>query len=73
VWDTSCRDWKERLLAGESLVPELPLFKDEAARALRVCKRMHMPEAIGLPRNQEAPRPGLFPILRGHLRHPRPA
>jgi phage terminase large subunit-like protein len=63
MWDTSCRDWRERLLAGKSLVPDLPLFKDEAALALRVFSRMHIPDVIGLPTNGEAAGPWLFPIV----------
>jgi len=63
MWDTSCLDWQRRILEGESLVPKLPLFKDEAGRALRVFKRMHMPDVIGTPRNEDAAGPWLFPIV----------
>jgi hypothetical protein len=30
--NTACLDWKERLLSGRHLIPELPLFADQAAR-----------------------------------------
>lgn len=53
-WDTSCPDHEERLLAGRSLVPDLPLFKDEAARALRCFKRLRLPDVIGTPTLGEA-------------------
>ena len=43
-WDTSCRDWEERLLDGRSLVPELPLYEAEAAKAIRVFKRLRLPK-----------------------------
>jgi len=48
-WDTSCIDWETRILEGRSLVPELPLFPDEAAKALRVFKRLRLPDVIGTP------------------------
>jgi phage terminase large subunit-like protein len=49
MWNTACPDWEERLLAGRSLVPDLPLFDDEAARALRIFKRLRLPDVIGNP------------------------
>ncbi|HEY4136483.1 MAG TPA: terminase large subunit [Alphaproteobacteria bacterium] len=63
TWDTSCLDWKERLLSGRSLVPDLPLFEDEAARALRVFKRLRIPDLIGRPTMGEMAGPWLFPIV----------
>lgn len=48
-WDTSCRDWEERILDGRSLVPDLPLYEAEAAKALRVFKRLRVPDMIGTP------------------------
>jgi phage terminase large subunit-like protein len=62
-WDLSCPDWEERLLAGQSLVPELPLFETEAARALRVFKRLKLPDVIGTPTMAEACGPWFFPIV----------
>ena len=29
AWDLSCRDWWSRLQAGRSLVPDLPLWREE--------------------------------------------
>lgn len=49
MWDTSCRDWEERILSGRSLVPDLPLFEDEAARAVRVFNRLRIPDVPGMP------------------------
>ena len=34
-WDFACPDWVERLKAGRSLVPDLPLDHDEAERAVQ--------------------------------------
>jgi hypothetical protein len=48
-WDTSCPDWERRLLEGRSLVPELPLYAEEAARGLRVFKRLRIPDVFGTP------------------------
>lgn len=53
-WNTACPDWERRLLAGLPLVPELPLFRAEAARALRVFNRLRLPDVIGTPTFEEA-------------------
>lgn len=53
-WDTSCLDWEDRILAGRSLVPELPLYKAEADKALRCFKRLRLPDVIGTPTLGEA-------------------
>jgi phage terminase large subunit-like protein len=62
-WDTSCRDWEERIFSGRSLVPDLPLFEGEAAKALRVFKRLKLPDVIGTPTMEEACGPWFFPIV----------
>jgi len=48
-WSTAVPDWEERLLAGRSLVPALPLNRNEADRALRVFKRLKAPDMVGKP------------------------
>lgn len=63
-WDTSCRDWKDRITSRKSLIPDLPLFEDEAARALRVFKRLRMPDVIGTPTNGEACGEWVFDIVK---------
>src|SRR5512135_1789320 len=50
TWDTSCPDWERRILEGRSLIPDLPLFEEEAARGLRVFRRLRLPDVIGTPR-----------------------
>jgi phage terminase large subunit-like protein len=62
-WDTACLDWEERLLDGRSLVPELPLFEAEAARALRCFKRLRLPDVIGTPTMEEACGEWFLPIV----------
>jgi phage terminase large subunit-like protein len=62
-WDTSCRDWEERILDGRSLVPDLPLFEGEAARALRCFKRLRLPDVIGTPTLGEVCGPWFFKIV----------
>ena len=49
MWDTSCLDWEQRLRDGRSLVPDLPLFTDQAERGLRIFKRLKVPDMIGNP------------------------
>jgi phage terminase large subunit-like protein len=62
-WDTAVVDWEERILSGRSLVPELPLFRAEAAKALRVFKRLRLPDVIGTPTMGEVCGPWFFPIV----------
>jgi phage terminase large subunit-like protein len=62
-WDTSCKDWEDRILSGRSLVPDLPLFASEADLGLRVLKRLRIPDVHGMPTMGEAAGPWLFPIV----------
>jgi len=63
MWDTSCPDWEDRLLDGRSLVPDLPLFEDDAAKALRVFKQLRLPDVIGTPTMEQACGEWFFPIV----------
>lgn len=51
------------MLAGLPLVPELPLFRAEADRALRVFKRLKIPDVIGQPTLGEASGAWFFAII----------
>jgi phage terminase large subunit-like protein len=51
------------LLSGRSLVPELPLFDAEAKRALRIFKRLRIPDVHGTPTMAEACGQWFFPIV----------
>lgn len=53
-WSFACPDWKERLLAGESLIPDLPLNAAEADRAVRIFNRLCVPDILGQPPFREA-------------------
>ena len=62
-WSTACPDWENLLLSGQSLVPKLPLFREEADRALRIFKRLRLPDVIGTPTMAEACGEWFFPIV----------
>jgi phage terminase large subunit-like protein len=53
-WDLSCPDWEDRLRQGRSLVPDLPLFKDEAARAVAIFNKLRLPDVPGIPKFEDA-------------------
>lgn len=53
-WRTALPDWRERIMAGLPLVPDLPLFDASAQRALRVFRRLRIPDVIGTPTMAEA-------------------
>lgn len=63
TWSTKCLDWEDRILSGRSLVPDLPLFESEAARALRMFQRLKIPDMIGTPTLAEACGEWFFPIV----------
>ncbi len=63
-WSTACPDWKDRILSGQSLIPELPLFEEEADRALRIFKRLRVPDMVGTPNYGEVCGPWAFDIVR---------
>jgi len=64
AWDTSCKDWESRLLSGRAPISDLPLFDAEASRALRIFKRLQLPDVIGTPRMGDAAGPWFFQIVQ---------
>jgi phage terminase large subunit-like protein len=62
-WDTSCLDWEDRIMSGTSLVPALPLFKEQVDKALRIFKRLRIPDVAGTPTMAEACGEWVFPLV----------
>lgn len=54
MWNLSCRDWVARLRDGRSLVPELPLDRVEADRAIAIYNRLKLPDVVDTPSLGEA-------------------
>jgi phage terminase large subunit-like protein len=54
MWDLSCVDWEDRLRAGKSLMPQLPLFREEAELAVQFFDNLRLPDVPGEPRMREA-------------------
>lgn len=59
-WTTECRDWENRILTGQSLIPFPPLFPAEAEAALEVLRDLRLVDAPGSPRMGEVSRPWVF-------------
>ena len=47
-WSTSCPDWKDRLKAGQSIIPP-PIYPAEAERALEIFKALRVVDLPGKP------------------------
>lgn len=54
MWDLSCPDWEERLMAGQSLIPDLPLFEEEADMALAFFDQLKLPDVPSKPLLRDA-------------------
>jgi phage terminase large subunit-like protein len=53
-WNLSCLDWADRLKAGRSLVPNLPLNTAEGDRAVAVFNKLRLADVPGTPTMAEA-------------------
>lgn len=68
LWSTASPDWESRLFAGRPLVPDLPgllqePFRSEAEKALRIFKRLRLPDVFGKPTMAEAAGEWFFAIV----------
>lgn len=54
MWDLSCPDWEDRIRTGRSLVPDLPLFEDEAALGLQFFDELQLPDVPSKPKLRTA-------------------
>lgn len=64
IWDTAVPDWEERIIARRSLVPTLPLHDDQAEKALRIFKRLRVPDIFGKPTYGEVCDEWVFDLVR---------
>jgi phage terminase large subunit-like protein len=54
MWSLACPDWEDRIQSGWSLIPDLPLFRDDAERAVGVFNLLRLPDVMGMPTLEEA-------------------
>ncbi|WP_454056043.1 terminase large subunit [Cupriavidus sp. Marseille-Q8015] len=54
TWNLSCPDWEERLRAGRSLVPDLPIDRARGDRAVAVFNKLRLADVPGTPTLAEA-------------------
>ena len=63
-WSTAVPDWKDRIVAGQSLIPALPLDAERADRALRIFKGLRCPDIEGTPTYGDICEPWVFELVR---------
>lgn len=63
-WSTAVPDWKARIRKGRSLVPDLPLDKARADRALAIFKSLRVPDLRGQPTFGEVGEAWIFDLVR---------
>lgn len=64
MWDLSCRDWERRIVECVPLVPDLPLFEDEAAAGVAFYDSMVLPDVPGQPLLRDASGPWFRDIAK---------
>ena len=63
IWTTACPDWAERLIAGESIIPQ-PIYPEEADRALAIFKELRVVDLPGKPTFGECSEQWVFDFVR---------
>jgi phage terminase large subunit-like protein len=63
-WSTACLDWRERIVAGRSLVPTIPIDQRRAEKALRIFKRLRVTDIPGQPTLGECCADWIFDLVR---------
>ena len=53
-WSLACPDWETRIAEGRSLIPDLPLFREEADLAVAFFDQLRLPDVPGNPPLSEA-------------------
>ncbi len=64
AWSTAVPDWRTRIMQGQSLIPDLPLHDAVAEKALRIFKRLRVPDMIGYPSYGEVCDQWVFDLVR---------
>ncbi|MAQ82240.1 MAG: terminase [Maritimibacter sp.] len=64
AWRTSVPDWEQRIRDRRSLIPDLPLYDAVAEKALRIFKRLRVPDLIGQPTYGEVCDDWVFDFVR---------
>lgn len=62
-WKTSCVDWEERIVRGDSLIVSPPLYPELADEAWRICSQLRLKDLGGLTIGETA-RPWLRDLVR---------
>ena len=64
-WSLAVPDWRERIRAGRSLLPDLPhLNRAQANRAIAIFNKLRLPDVIGTPALAEAGAGCRWPAVR---------
>lgn len=63
-WSTAVPDWQDRIRAGRSLVPDLPLHAAYAAKAERIFRSLRVPDLPGYPTLGEVCGAWVFDLVR---------
>lgn len=62
-WDTSCKDWEQRIVNKQSLIPIEPLFPKQAYKALEIFKELRVVDVLGSPTMGEITRKWVFDFV----------